>query len=90
MHVGVNGTESGWGLTDMIKKQPSKVLKSAHATVISNMQCAKSLLEFYGIKIPFTGLKPLIDGGYFNFLICADGKKSKSTGCYGDSGGKQI
>lgn len=90
MHVGANGTASGWGQAEMMKKQPSKVLKSAQVTVISNMQCAKSLLESYGMKIPLITLKPLIDGGYFNFLICADGKKTKSTACYGDSGGRFL
>jgi len=90
MFVGANGTASGWGFTDMIKKQESKFLKSADVTVLSNMQCAKSLLEYYGIKIPLLGLEPLIDGGSFNVLICADGKRTKSTTCIGDSGGKDI
>jgi secreted trypsin-like serine protease len=88
--VGANVFASGWGQTEMVKKEQSRFLKSASLTVIANMQCAKAILNYYGIKIPLPEVKSSADGGSFNFIICASGQKTKSSTCFGDSGGKQI
>jgi hypothetical protein len=84
--VGENGTVSGWGIFDE-KGTRSPFLKAASVTVISNNQCIKSALEFYGIHLPFRGQRSSTGLGSLSFLLCADGQKTKSSACYGDSGG---
>jgi len=85
--VGANGTVSGWGWFDKTKKLLSPFLKAASVTVISNKQCIKSALELYGIHLPFRGQRSSTGLGSLSFLLCADGQKTKSSTCYGDSGG---
>ncbi|XP_029295895.1 granzyme A-like [Cottoperca gobio] len=69
---------AGWGKTNNIAKQISKVLMSVNVTVIDRMKCNSR--EYYG-------LKPIITNG----MICAgsDGTTIADT-CQGDSGGPLL
>jgi secreted trypsin-like serine protease len=84
--AGSNGTVSGWGTFDETGKG-SPFLKAASVTVISNNQCLKSIREIYGMQLPSSGKGSSTGLESFNFFLCADGQKSKSSACQGDSGG---
>ena len=88
LYVGKNATTSGWGMTNFETKENSQVLKAFSLTVITNMQCLKSILEYYGIKFSFHQQKsPTIEPDSYMFIMCADDQLTTSRACFGDSGG---
>ena len=81
-------TISGWGWTSAAIKKPSKVLKYAFLTAISNSECS----QIYETKInnrnqkmhPRTPRAPVMVPPV---ILCADGQFTRSSTCFEDSGG---
>jgi hypothetical protein len=86
--VGRIVTASGWGLTEVSlseNRKLSDVLKYTTLTVISDTDCAKILAkQYYGINI-----EPFFHIGT-EMGVCADGRKTNTSICYGDSGGCNL
>ena len=83
--VGKVVTASGWGMTEVSDSQDRKqsdVLKYTILTAISDTECAEILAkQYYGINIlNFVDIKTEMG-------VCADGRKTNTSICYGDSGG---
>ncbi|XP_056275792.1 granzyme A-like [Pseudoliparis swirei] len=69
---------AGWGVTDIVAKKISDVLKSVNVTVIDRVKCNSP--KYYG-------LRPVITRG----MICAGSNgQNKADTCQGDSGGPLL